>query len=866
MYRPPELAKFLLRLLSSREKYDAYFGDIEEIFSERVDYLGLRRAKRWYWWEMLKAVPKFITESFRWRFIMIKNYMKIAWRNIQRHKAYSFINILGLSIGIAAFILIGLYVKYELSFDRYHENADQIYRVVRDKPTSTSSVYTPMAVTPAPLAPLLNEKLPEVVSATRIIKSQDVLISYGQENFLEDEFFWADPETFEIFSIPLIWGDSETALNEPFSILVSEKTAKKYFGHEDPTGKILKVSDRFDFKITGVFWDMPANSHFVMDIIVPYETYFRIMGNDITNWGSNFSYTYILLREDANPEELEAKFPTFLDTYVYKGFDIEDRFKNILRIQPLTKIHLFSHRNQEIGVNNDAIYIILFSSVAFLFLFISCINYMNLATARASQRGREVGIRKVVGARRGQLVKQFLGESVALSLLAMIFSVLIVMIILPAFNRLVERQLRFDPVNNPLLFIGLVGIVLIVGLFSGSYPAMRISGFRPVAVLRGTFAKSSEGLALRNILVLIQFSISIFLIICTFIVRGQLNFVKNKDVGFSREQIMTVEVRDRTIRQSIQAIKAELKRSPDVVAVSISDRLPNDIDYHTTADWPGRSPELVFPIYYNTAGYDFIDLFGIKIVKGRNFSRDFPSDEKGTFLVNEAAVRAAQWESPIGQKLKHWKGNTGEIIGVMKDFHLHSLHRPIDPLYIYLDPSDFSKMSIKIKSSHISATIDHVKNVMKQFSPSYPFEYSFFDEVFERTYNKEQRMGTIFGSFAVLAIFIACLGLFGLASFTAAQRTKEIGIRKVLGASLLDVTTLLEKEFIRWVLISNVIAWPLAYFAMNKWMQNFAFRVDLSIWTFVCSALLALLIALLAVSYQSVKAAVANPVNSLRYE
>lgn len=787
---------------------------------------------------------------------MIRNVLKIAWRNIKKRKGYSSINIAGLAVGLAAFILIGLYVQYELSFDKYHEKADRIYRVVREN----------RAFTPPPLGPALMRNFPEVISAARILKTDNVLISHENDHFPEEKFYWADPEIFEIFSIPFVMGDPGTALKEPFTIVLSKSTAMKYFGNENPLGKILKVNSSNEYRVAGVFYDMPGNSHFTMDVIVPYETYFRVINGDITHWGGNFSYTYFLLQEGANPEALENKIHPVIELPLFEQLGYKKPYSKMFFVQPITEIHLHSHRMQENEANIDMKYIILLSSIAFLILFIACINYMNLATARSSQRGREVGIRKVSGAQRRQLIRQFLGESMIMTLLAMIISILLALMVLPAFNMLVERQISLNPMNNPQLLFGLGFLILFVGLFAGGYPAMCLSGFKPITVLSGSFTRSSKGSALRNILVLFQFSITIILIICTLIIREQLNFVKNIDVGYSKEQIITLGIRDRAVRQNIQAIKTELLQYTDIIAVSSSDRLPNNIETHMSRYLNERKPEERITIFYNRADHDFVDLFDIQIVEGRNFSRDFPSDLNGAFLVNEAAVRAAEWESPLGQKFYHWSGESGVIVGVMKDFHLHSLHSPIDPLYIFLDTNDFLNISIKIRSTYIPATIDYVKSIMKKFSPNYPFDYSFFDEVFERAYHTEQRVVNIFSSFSVLAILVACLGLLGLASFAAGQRTKEIGIRKIMGASVSGLFLLLSKEFLKWILLSNIIAWPLAYFAMNKWLQNFAYRMNLNVWIFILSGLAALAIALLTVSYQSIKAAMANPVESLRYE
>ncbi len=853
---PPRLAGWFIQRMFPDRGRCSILGDLIETYHDLADDKGLFWARVWFWGQCVKAFPYFLIDELYWRIHMFKNYILVTVRNLKKNSTYSLLNIIGLAVGMTAFILIALYVQYELSFDKYHENADRIYRVVREG----------RAFTPAPLGPALKEKIPEVDSVARILRSSNTLISHEQNHFLEEEFYWADPETFDIFSIPFIGGDPETALNDPSAIVLSQRTAKKYFGDTDPMGKILTVSERYEFKVSGVFDDMPANSHFVMDVVVPYETYFRITTNDITNWRSNFSYTYFLLRKGADPEVMENKISPVIVIPLLKAAGIKGPYPKYFFIQPLTEIHLHSHLMQEIEVNNDMKYIILFSSVAFLILFIACINYMNLATARSLRRGKEVGMRKVVGAQKGQLIVQFLGESVAMAVLAMILSTMMVLMALPAFNNLVERELSLNPIQNPQLSLGLVFITFFVGLFAGSYPAMRMSGFRAISVLSGAFTRSPKGSSLRNVLVLFQFSITIILIVCTIAVREQLKFIKNVDMGYTKEQIITLPVRGGSLRRNIQSIKAELMRYSDIIAVSTSGRLPNNIDTFTSRDWTGRNPDEPIPIFYNTAGYDFIDLFGMQIVQGRNFSRDFPSDEEGAFLVNETAVKVAEWQSPIGRKFTHWSGQNGKIVGVIKDFHLQSLHSLIEPLYIFLDTSTFSHISIKIKSANIPATIDYVESILKKFSPSYPFSYSFFDEVFERAYFTEQRMGRVFGAFAILAIFIACLGLFGLTAFAAEQRTKEIGIRKVLGASDSKIFLLLSKEFVRWVLLANLIAWPISYFAMNKWLQNFAYRTHIGIVAFLISGGTALLIAYLTVSYQSIKSARANPVDSLRYE
>ena len=787
---------------------------------------------------------------------MLKSYLFIALRHIKHNKIYSLLNISGLAVGLSAFNLIGLYVQYELSFDKYHENADRIYRVVRDE----------KAFTPAALAPALKEEFPEVEAFTRIIQENNILLSYGENHFLEETIHWAGPQTFKIFTLPFIAGDPETALHNPNSIVLSQKTAEKYFGNEDPLGKIIILNDRTSFTVTGIFTEMPANSHFVMEIVLPYADWFRLNGIDITQWGGNFSYTFILLQEGADPTLLEEKIQPIIAVPMLEMFGRIKPYMQEFFLRPITDIHLYSHRMQEISMNNDIKTILIFSTLAFLILFIACINYMNLATARSIRRSKEIGMRKVVGAQRNHLVYQFLGESVTMTVLAFILSLIVTSLVLPTFNNLVEKPLTFDSVSNPHYFIGFVMLVIFVGLFSGSYPALLVSGYKPIAVLRGAFTRTAKGMMLRNLLVLFQFSITILLFICTLTIQEQLAFIQNMDVGYRKEQIITMDIRDSAVLQNIELIKEELSRHPDIKLVSTSARLPNDIDTFMSRYLNSNKPDDLITIFYNTVDYDFIDLYDIPIVEGRNFSREFISDQNGVFLVNEAAVRAAEWDYPVGRNFTHWNGKTGIIVGVMKDFNLHSLHSPIDPLYLFLNPSSVSQLSIRISPMHIPSTLTYVKDVMKKFSSNYPFEYSFFDDIFNRAYHMEQRIVNIFRSFAVLAIMIACLGLLGLTAFTAEQRTREIGIRKVVGAPIPRIVLLLSKELMRWLILANLIAWPLAYFTMNKWLEKFIYRIDLHLLLFVSGSLLALSVAGVTIALQASRAAFTNPVEALKYE
>jgi putative ABC transport system permease protein len=788
---------------------------------------------------------------------MFKNYILIALRNISRQKMYSVLNIAGLAIGMAAFLLITMYAQYELSFDSYHQNSDRIYRMVREGRT----------LTPPPLGPAMVQNFAEIEAVARIIQDKDTLVSRGDNHFLEENYYWVGPDIFRIFTLPFIHGDPESALRDSSSIVLSQSAARRYFGDQNPLGETLMIDDKRDFKVTGVMADMPPNSHFTMDVMVPFEDYFRGTEVDVTSWNSNYVYTYFLLREGADPVALQSDIHRVIEIPLFEKYGVPKPYpESHYLVQPIKDVHLYSHREQEISVNNDIMYVLLFSSIAVLILLIACINYVNLTTARSTRRGKEVGVRKVVGARRIQLVQQFMGESFLLILVALGLAVVIVELTLPAFNNLVERELSMAAMAEPQFLLVLAATALFVSLLAGGYPAIIISGIKPIAILKGVFSSSKRGRSLRNILVLFQFSVTIALFICTLTINNQLDFMNNYDVGYSKNDLIVLKVRDQAVRRNIEALKAELLEYPEILGVATSGRLPNDIDGFTSRALNPRLPDQETTIYYNTADYDFVDIYDIQIVHGRNFSREFGADEEGVFLVNEAAVRAGSWDSPLQQTMTHWSGETGKVIGVMKDFHLSSLHSPIAPLYIFLDPDRFSYISIKVNPVDIPATLKYVAGVMEKFSPNFPFEYSFFDQEFASVYHPEQRMVNIFVSFAILAIIVGCLGLFGLSAYTAQQRTREIGIRKVMGASVARITILLSREFIRWVVLANLIAWPIAYWAMDVWLQNFARQADQSLPYFLLATLVALVIAVLTVSVQSVKAATASPIEALRYE
>ena len=849
--RPPYLCRLILSLLSEYQQNYSICGDLEEMYHEIVADKNTLFASLWFWYQTILCLSKYTAAKMYWSFAMIKNYIKIAFRNIQRHKGYSSINIAGLALGLTAVILILLLVQFEISFDKYHKNADRIYRVMRGRQGSDRMSY----LTQPPLALTLKAEFPEVESATRFYPAGKIHISFEEKNFFEAGFYFTDPETFDIFSFELMDGDPNKVFTDPYSVIISEAVAKKYFGNKNPIGKIISYKSEHDFKITGVMKDLPDNSIFAVNFLAPFKTT-QIMDSfhNHESWRYSSYRTYFLLNKESNIQDLERKIPDLIT----KHFDEKTAKQIRFDFQPLTKIHL---QSEQVKV------IYLLSSVAILILIIACINYINLATACSTQRMKEIGIRKVIGAYRHQLIKQILGESILFSIIAFSLAIILVALLLPSFNVFVERNLIFNPVENLQFLSWLVVLLLFVSFVAGGYPAFAISTFNPMTTFRNRIA-GSKGSKLRNSLVVGQFLISITLIIATLIIKDQMHFIRNKDVGFAKDQILVIDIRDKRLKSNLESIKSELKRNLNILTVTSSIDLPNESGAATRSDWSGRQQDKEQEIFINFIDYDYIDLYEIDIKQGRNFSKDFVSDTAGAFLLNETAIKEIGWEEPVGKEFKHFLGGrTGTVIGVVSDFHMLPLHQSIQPICLDLNPARANRiLSIKIKDENIPKTIAYVQKTMAIFSPNYPFEYMFFDDVFDSSYKLDQKVESILTLFAVLAIFIACLGLLGLASFITIQRTKEIGVRKVVGASVSQIVNMLTKQIIKWVLIATVIAWPISYFVMNKWLQTFAYKTDINFVIFIIAAFAAIFISFFTVSYQSIKAAIDNPVKSLRYE
>ncbi|MBN1274444.1 MAG: ABC transporter permease [Candidatus Aminicenantes bacterium] len=797
---------------------------------------------------------------------MIKNYLKTALRNIKKHKAYSVINIAGLAVGMACCMLIILFVRDELSYDRYHEKAERIYRLV-DAFDMSGGLSRYFALSSAPFAPALIKEFPEVEDAVRLIPGRRRLVAYGENKHYEDNLFFADASLFHIFTFPLLKGDAQTALKSPHTIVISEKTARKYFGSEDPMDKVLQVNEQ-DYVVTGVMENMPENSHFQADIFTSMATLEKIPSlqeNYFQSWARHEFYTYLLLQEGFDFKVLESKLPGFIDRHA--AAQIQKILGSTLssKLQPLTSIHLYSERQYEVAPNGDIKNVKIFSLIALFILLLACINYMNLATARSVKRSREVGLRKVVGAGRSQIAKQFLGESLFFTFFALFLALIFFLIALPFFNGLTGKHMTAHRLSDPYLLTGMAVILLFVGLASGSYPAFFISRFQPVHALKSSPFKASTNKFLRKGLVILQFCISIGLIISTLVVFKQLDFLRNKKLGFDKEHVVVIPIRSGKLRTNYESVKAELLRNPDITNATISIGVPGGIvagDAIQLVTDEGKKTLTVRMIYTD---HDFIKTMGMEIVKGRNFSKEKMTDTNSAFIINEAAVQELNLASPLETRFE-WGDKKGKVIGVVKDFQFRSLREKIDPLIIHIWPHNTFVFAVRIRPENIQQTLAFIENKWRELDPAHPFEYSFLDDTFEKIYRNEEKLGRIFGIFSMLAIFIGCLGLFGLALFMVEQRTKEIGIRKVLGAPSGNLFFHLSKEFVLLVLVANIFAWPITYFLMRRWLQNFAYRVGISPWIFLLSAAVAFGISFLTVSFQAVKAASANPVDSLRYE
>ena len=788
---------------------------------------------------------------------MLFNYLKIAFRNLSRHKAFSFINIAGLAIGMACSIFILLWVKDELSYDRFHKDAESIYRI-----TANAGDFK-AAVNPAGMAAGLKAELPEIQNIVRTSKPQSALFEVGNHKFQEKKLYYVDSNFFEIFSFPLLKGNVNTVLQSPDGILITEDMATKYFGTEDPIGKLIRKDNAENYKVTGVLANIPSNSHIQFDFIIPMSAIEKT-DDDLRNkvWGNFNYYAYLLLNKNADPSPAGLSKLIGKINKIYKSHMAD--FKVAFHLQPLRNIHLDQPLQVDLPGHGNLLYVNIFLIVAIFILAVACINFMNLATARSARRAKEVGLRKVVGAGRYQIIGQFLGESVLISLLSFIIALLLVWALLPVFNRLADKRVGIQILDAKLLF-SLLALALVSGLVSGIYPALYLSSFKPAKVLKGKLKSMGGNLIFRNTLVVTQFIVSIILLVGTTVVYKQLHFIKDMNLGFEKRNLVYVPMSGELWNKQ-DAIRSELKANPLTSDYSIVSDLPTDlvtgsVDVH----WEGKDPKNQVVIPSMQVDENFTRVFQTKILSGRSFSDYFKGDS-ANYMVNEKLVQLMGMtiENAVGKPITMW-GVKGQIVGVVKNFNFKSVQQTIEPL-ILLKNKYGGNIFVRTQPRSTEATIQKLSKICQLLNPAYPFDYAFLDEDLQNLYKGEQRVGSLFNVFAVLAIFISCLGLYGLSAFTAEQRTKEIGVRKVLGASVFNIIYLLSSNFTRMIIIAIFIAVPVSWYAVHQWLQGFAYQVDISWAVFGLSALAALMIAWITVSYESTKSAVANPVKSLRSE
>ncbi|WP_435353046.1 ABC transporter permease [Emticicia sp. SJ17W-69] len=807
---------------------------------------------------------------------MLRNYIKIAFRNLLKNKAFTAINIFGLAIGIATCLIILLFVQDELSYDRFNEKADRIVRIIF-KANINGGKINEANVMP-PTAQTLKNDYPEVQDATRLRTFGKPRVILGEKIINDATLAYADSNFFNVFSIPFLKGNPKTALNQPNFLVLSKKTAERFFGNADPIGKTIyfKKGENVPFKITGVFDDIPHNSHFHFDM-------FGSMASDSeaksSSWMSSNYFTYLVLPDGYDYKKLEAKLPQMVEKHMgpeilqAMGMSIQQfRAKGNqlgFALQKLTDIHFNSSSTGEIEPGGDKMYVYIFGIIALFMLLIACINFMNLSTAGASKRAKEVGVRKVMGSAKLELVGQFLLESIILTAFALILALILVQIFLPAFNDISGKTLSLDFTANPQIILFLLLFGLFIGLIAGSYPAFFLSSFKPITVLKGRFSGTKKSIGLRQGLVVFQFCISICLIIGTAIVYIQLSYIQNKKLGYDQEQLLVLE-NSWALNKNESIFKEQLLKDSRVVNVTTSPYKPaGPTNSNNSLAYPEADDSQMMRTLQYGVDDQYIPTMGMKMAAGRNFSRTFSSDSSG-IIINETAAKAFGWNTnAVGHNITRIVGNDGtkkvyQVIGIVKDFHFKSLHETITPLLMVYENN--WGLIVKVKTQDISGLLASMKTQWKSFGVEEPFTYAFMDDLVNKTYQAEQKIGVVLSIFGILTVFIACLGLFGLATFTAEQRIKEIGVRKVLGASIGQIIGLLSKDFLKLVLVACFFAFPIAWYAMHKWLQSFAYRIDISWWIFALAGVLALLIAFLTVGYQSVKAALMNPVKSLKSE
>jgi putative ABC transport system permease protein len=803
---------------------------------------------------------------------MFKNYWKITYRNLVKNKFYSLINIFGLSLGIACCLLILAYIGYELSYDSYHKNGDHIFRIVSKR--TVSGQTSELARSPAPVGPTMVEELPEVVNAVRFSPTVKRVFAYQDKTFFEEGVLYVDQSLFDVFSFELIEGDPKTALEVPFTMVFTEKTAQKYFGNESPVGKFVTWDNKFEYRVTGVVKDPPPNSHFTFNALASFATFIKYDPR-IGSWNGGSFVTYLLLQENTDVKKFEQKMKGFHEKYLgpalkERGIELETY------LQPLKSIHLHSHVQYELGDNSDIRLIYAFWAIAVIILLIACINFMNLSTARSAGRAKEVGMRKVLGAQRTKLIGQFLGESFVFSLLSLVFAIILAKSFLPYFSGLAGKAIYLNAFETPVVYAVLAAIVVFVGMVAGSYPAFFLSAFRPIAALRGHVMEGSKSSRLRSVLVVFQFALSVILIICTIIVFQQHSYMQNKDLGFNKKDLLSVAIQNDEVRIGLESFKQDLLNIRGVEKAGLSSMVPGEMYLFNIGTYPeGYARDQMVRMDNFLVDYGFLDTLGIEVVRGRGFSKEITTDYTYAVMINQTAARTLGWDDPVGKTIELPSGDSQArktVIGVFRDIHQRSLYSVVAPTVIQYIGTEGAienrarRLTLRLNTDDIPGVMKKIEEKWKNTFPHHPYYSFFLDEFFDGQHQAEKKLGSIFRTFSILAVIIGSLGLFGLSSFLAEKRTKEIGIRKVLGSSVSSIAILLTRKFLLLVAVANILAWPVAFFAMNKWLQNFPYPVKIGIGTFLLTTLFAFGIALFTVGLQSIKAARANPVDALRYE
>ena len=784
---------------------------------------------------------------------MFKNYFKVAFRNLLNHRVYSLINIGGLAIGIATSVLILLWVGDELSYDRYHTHANRLYRtIVQGQIADQEANWT---TTPAPFAEFVKSRVPEAEGVTRFNLVDKVLFTHDNQPFQESDGAYTDPTTLTMFSFTFLEGNPATALDDPKSVVLSQTLARKYFGDEPAVGQTIRFDNQQDLAVSAVYEDMPENSHLHLAYLLPFELFVQNNGIGEDNWSDFNYYTYMQLQEQASAEEVGDKIASLLQEL----FE-DDPFLTGIYLQPITDIHLYSNYSMDISGNGDIQYVYIFSAIALFILAIACINFMNLATARSLKRSKEIGLRKTIGAIKSQLIGQFLGEAILYALIAAVVAAVLIALVLPIYNDLSQKNINFD-LLDPRVIGFLLLIALVTGVASGIYPALFLSSFDPAKVLKGAHQVGKGGGWARKGLVVLQFTLSIILIVGTLVIDNQLAFIRNKKLGYDKDNTLVIPMSGE-IKQNYDAFKAQLLQQPNILHVTSANQDLTDVSSSTNgADWPG-APEDGLLFNQLSVDQDFINTFGIQMAEGRAFSPERSTDSTA-FILNQAAVKLIGVDNPVGMSFS-LHGVEGKVVGVAEDFNFQSLRQAIAPMVLFVSPNWRNSLYIKVDPRNLSEALVATEAIWQQMNPAYPFEYHFLNESFDELYRAELRTGELFNYFAFIAIFISCLGLFGLSAYTAELRTKEIGVRKVMGASVSSILALFTKDFILLVLLALVIAVPVSYYLMYTWLGEFVYRTEIGVMVFLIAAVFSLLVTLLTVGYQSVRAARANPVDSLR--